>query len=232
MNELEVAQVVEILEEFHAAAEYLAAGDSFDGSDFRRANRVVSECRPLVRLIAERLLPEVVGLVDAPFDEARDAAAALIGVLKRRTAIEGLLPAKGPALLAANLHERVRVVALPRWAAGHRLDAIRAAAVEVEQQLRSKLNVYDKDVTQLVGEAFGRSQEELAGRLRFRHILPDSNDWRNVHEGAAQFGRGVFMAIRNPHAHNNAEPSEAVAFEHLAALSLLARWIDESEVTS
>jgi hypothetical protein len=44
------------------------------------------------------------------------------------------------------------------------------------------------------------------------------------------FAQGCMMRIRNLFEHHDDEPSEQVALECLAALSLLARWIDEAEV--
>jgi hypothetical protein len=38
------------------------------------------------------------------------------------------------------------------------------------------------------------------------------------------------LAIRNPATHDLAQPDGQVALEYLAALSILARWIDEAEV--
>jgi hypothetical protein len=54
---------------------------------------------------------------------------------------------------------------------------------------------------------------------------------RSRQQGALDFGAGCFAAIRNPAAHEHAlEPGDQVALEQLAALSLLARWIDECTV--
>ncbi|CAD12002.1 hypothetical protein (fragment), partial (plasmid) [Streptomyces coelicolor A3(2)] len=51
------------------------------------------------------------------------------------------------------------------------------------------------------------------------------------HEGAAAFARGVYVAIRNPIAHElGDELKEHEALEQLAAFSLLARWVDDATV--
>lgn len=45
------------------------------------------------------------------------------------------------------------------------------------------------------------------------------------------FADGVFAGIRNPLSHEaERELSEQEALEYLAALSVLARWVDRSEV--
>lgn len=46
-----------------------------------------------------------------------------------------------------------------------------------------------------------------------------------------EFGKGCMKRIRNLYVHGH-EPSDAEALEALAALSLLARWIDEASVIS
>jgi Protein of unknown function (Hypoth_ymh) len=45
------------------------------------------------------------------------------------------------------------------------------------------------------------------------------------------FAEGCFAGIRNPASHEHGDDlSEQKALEYLAALSILARWIDECEV--
>ncbi|MFF8919054.1 TIGR02391 family protein [Streptomyces sp. NPDC015032] len=61
--------------------------------------------------------------------------------------------------------------------------------------------------------------------------MKPSSLWRSQHEGAAAFARGVYVAIRNPIAHElGDELKEHEALEQLAAFSLLARWVDDSTV--
>ena len=71
-------------------------------------------------------------------------------------------------------------------------------------------------------------------RLRFLHIdrneRPD--DWTSAHEGAMHFGMGRAQGIRNPQAHPSDDITEQEALEQLAALSVLARWVDECDVVS
>ena len=52
-----------------------------------------------------------------------------------------------------------------------------------------------------------------------------------MQRGARTFAEGVFAGIRNPLAHEaDQEMPEQQALEYLAALSVLARWVDESTV--
>jgi hypothetical protein len=227
-------ELISRVETFRAAAEYLAFSDDFDGAQARRAKREFAENLPAVRLIAERVYSDLLSELSEVHGTAEVCAAAagqLIGVLRDRNRVLNLLPPAGPTLAAAKLHERVWDVARHRWDDGHRLDAIRSAAAEVEQHLRAKVGIYDGDITRIVGESFN-TKDPLPGqpRLRFSTSAPGSNDWTNAHEGASQFGRGVFMAIRNPLAHRNIEPEPQQALEYLAVLSVLARWIDDAHL--
>jgi len=66
-------------------------------------------------------------------------------------------------------------------------------------------------------------------RLRLR---PD--DGTDVHRGARALAEGLFSGIRNISAHTVAETEidEQRALEQLAAVSMLARWVDEAIVVT
>ena len=72
-------------------------------------------------------------------------------------------------------------------------------------------------------------------RLRFKHLDELTEDgkrnqsWVSAHEGAMNYGRGCAQGIRNLNAHGTSELSEQEALEYLAALSVLARWVDQCE---
>ena len=59
----------------------------------------------------------------------------------------------------------------------------------------------------------------------------DSDTYKSVQRGAMAFAEGIFAGIRNPLSHEvDQELTEQEALEYLAALSVLARWVDESTV--
>jgi hypothetical protein len=64
------------------------------------------------------------------------------------------------------------------------------------------------------------------------HLPGDKNSktWRSRQEGLHLVAQGAFAGIRNVAAHTEAEWTEQVALEHLAVLSVVARWADETEV--
>lgn len=58
-----------------------------------------------------------------------------------------------------------------------------------------------------------------------------SDTYKSVQRGAMTFAEGVFAGIRNPLSHEaDQELREQEALEYLAALSVLARWVDDSTV--
>ena len=54
--------------------------------------------------------------------------------------------------------------------------------------------------------------------------------WTSAHEGAQYLGMGCAQGIRNAQAHGTDDLDEQEALEQLAALSVLARWVESSSV--
>ena len=124
------------------------------------------------------------------------------------------------------------------WDGGHYKQAVNAAAATVEEQTQLKLRRGDLSGAPLYTEAFkvGKVGETPDGRrLRFKHLDELTEDgkrnqsWVSAHEGAMHFGRGCAQGIRNLNAHGTGELPEQEALEYLAALSVLARWVDECD---
>ncbi len=77
---------------------------------------------------------------------------------------------------------------------------------------------------------FSYTEKANEPRLRIPNLEGGEDTHRSAHEGALHFGRGCFMAIRNIVTHTLTQPEEQPGLEALAALSVLARWIDAAEV--
>lgn len=136
-----------------------------------------------------------------------------------------------PRLSAADLHPWVAEAAARLWQDGHQRQAVQAAASAVENWLRAKTGVHQGSIASLAASAFSLTDPTPdTPRLRFSGFDPvRSDDWKSAHEGAGAFGRGCFLRIRNLYTHHDGE-AEQEDLEALAALSLLARWIDSAEV--
>jgi hypothetical protein len=136
-----------------------------------------------------------------------------------------------PDLVADQFHPNVWEAAAPLWRTGIMQEAVHAAARSVSAALKWKLRRYNVTDTALCHDAFSPNDPTFDHpRLRLPGDKTDDT-WRSRQQGALEFGAGCFMAIRNPAAHEyGLELSEQEALEQLAALSVLARWIDECEL--
>ncbi len=168
---------------------------------------------------------------------ALDATERLIGILKGREDHDAIFGPKGPMLAAEGLHKWVWAAAVNLWDDGHFKQAVGTAAAAVEQQAQIKLQRPDLNGSSLFTKAFTTDPPKPnEPRLRFVHIEEragsgkPSLEWKSAHEGAMSFGRGCFQGIRNLTAHGTSELTEQQALEYLAALSVLARWVDAAKV--
>jgi hypothetical protein len=160
------------------------------------------------------------------------------GLSKAVAAIEAMIEdveasVSDPALSAPGvegLHPWVSEPAARLWNDGYRRQAVQAAATLIEASLKSKLGVFDANFVTLVNAFASGAPTERLPRLRLDDVGPESSDsWKNAHDGAAAFGRGCAMRIRNLYTHEGNE-SEQQDLEALCALSLLARWVEQADV--
>ena len=171
------------------------------------------------------------------FAHYRDACTRLIGQIQSRSDIEEMLGDHdaSPRLAANQFHPHVWTAASAQWSTGHRHEAVLAAAKAVNSMLQAKLNRRDVSEVNLVQEAFSQSDPTATRpRLRFA-MIQDERTRESMTQGALSFGVGCFQAIRNPVGHlpnDEHELSEQEALERLAALSLLARWIDQADLVT
>lgn len=195
---------------------------------------------PAIKRLAERIDPSLGNtLLEGssaylwPWSQVDNATLGLIGTLKSEEEVDSLLGPAGPQISAGRLHPWVWGPAASLWDDGHRRAAIQAASTQLDLALQAKLNRFDVGATDLVTQAFTIDAPEMGKpRLRFRGLSPGTDIYKSAHKGAMYFGRGCFMAIRNLATHDLTEPEEQVALELLAALSVMAGWIDAAEVES
>ena len=140
---------------------------------------------------------------------------------------------RSPRITAASLHPLIWRAAEAQWSTGHRHEAVLAAAKAVNSMLQSKLGRRDVSDRDLVQQAFS-ADAAAPGRPRLRFPqIEDSQTRKSMEDGVREFGAGCFQAIRNPIGHrpnDELELDDQTALERLAALSLLARWVDEARV--
>ena len=136
-----------------------------------------------------------------------------------------------PDLSASELHPWIWSGAKSLWQSGHYREAVEGAIKKLNAETQNKVGRRDVSETNLFKQAFS-TDDATPGKARLRRMTPDASDtYKSVQRGAMAFAEGVFAGIRNPLSHEaDQELSEQEALEYLAALSVLARWVDESEV--
>lgn len=189
---------------------------------------------PAIQIIMDAVDPQLRSYdhpAHDPWWPARMAALTALGLLTVGAEAKQRMQPDAPELAADRFHHWVWDAARPMWNAGSWQTAVLHAAQSVNARLQQKLDRYDSSEAPLCQEAFS-FDDPKPGRARLRFLGDRSTDtWRSLQGGALSFSTGCFKALRNPVAHNHEHPLQMQeALEQLAALSVLARWIDSCEV--
>lgn len=190
----------------------------------------------VVEKILDRVLPR--WRAEIPLDEKgrwqqhREAAQRAVVEIESRAELAAKLGDNAPSLNAGGLHPWAWEAARSLWQSGHFREAVRAAAVKINAETQNKLDRRDTSETALMQFAYS-SDAPTPGKSRLRPNGDDGGKTAiSLRRGIAAYAEGCFAAIRNPLSHDEGEMPEQHALEQLAALSVLARWIDSSRVIS
>lgn len=228
-----VKEFLDLLDEDEAA---LAAGKQ----PLMHEQRILLQ--PLIEKIAREVDPDSAGRLAETWNarsrrwdlnRAIKATVRLIGFLHNRGHEEQIFGPVGPTLAAGQLHPWVWDAVANLWDDGHYEPAVHEAAKAVELQTQLKIDRRDIDGKVLYAQAFSTNDPKKGEpRLRFSHIdrAERPRPWTSAHEGAMYLGMGCAQGIRNPQAHPSDDITEQEALEQLAALSVLARWVDACEL--
>ncbi|MEV7757997.1 TIGR02391 family protein [Microbacterium sp. NPDC089180] len=193
----------------------------------------VAQQAQVVEKIFDRVIPgwrnEIALRSSNRWTRHREAAIRAKAELERTEEIRENLGDDAPELSAANLHPWIWSGAASLWNSGHYREAVEGAIRKLNAEAQNKLGRRDVSETDLFSQAF--SEQSAAARNPRLHRMTDdgSKTFKSVQRGARMFAEGVFAGIRNPLAHEvDHEMPEQQALEYLAALSVLARWVDES----
>ncbi len=161
----------------------------------------------------------------------REAAIRAKEELLRQEEVRKNLSDDAPEISAASLHPWVWTGAAALWQSGYFRSAVEDAAKKVNAEAQNKVGRRDVSETKLFQEAFSDKPAE-PGKARLRRMTPDSSEtYRSLQRGAMSLAEGIYAGIRNPFGHSAPQDiDEQVALEYLAALSVLARWVDDSKV--
>ncbi|MCB8045097.1 TIGR02391 family protein [Microbacterium oxydans] len=159
----------------------------------------------------------------------RETAIRAKAELERQEEFRKNLGDDAPELSAARLHPWVWDGASSLWRSGHFREAVEGAIRKLNAETQNKLGRRDVSEADLFNQAFSE-QPPTVGKPRLLRMKNDtSNTFKSAQRGARTFAEGIFAGIRNPRAHEaSQEMPEQQALEYLAALSVLARWVDTS----
>lgn len=191
----------------------------------------------VVEKILDRAMPEWREKVRSiePYENewlpVREVVIRAHAALSREKELRENLGDNSPEISASKLHSWIWEGASSLWQSGHYREAVEAAIKKLNAETQNKLGRRDVSEKALFDQAFGEQDPEL-GKPRLHRMENDgSSTFKSVQRGARFFAEGVFAGIRNPLAHESEQDMpEQQALEYLAALSVLARWVDESMV--
>jgi len=161
----------------------------------------------------------------------REAAIRAREELAREKELRENLGENAPELSAARLHPWIWTGASSLWQSGHFREAVEGAIKKLNAETQNKLGRRDVSEIDLFKQGFSLDAPET-GRARLRRMQDDGGKtYKNVQRGAMTFAEGIFAGIRNPLNHeSDHDLTEQQALEYLAALSVLARWVDEASI--
>jgi uncharacterized protein (TIGR02391 family) len=226
----------ERLESYKALCEAYDQEDNQSGDTYtakkRELNSQMNDEIPTVKEIVKRLDPELVEDITGPLhmtgtSRASRAVEQALGILRDQDEWKANLAPDAPSLIADQFHPHVWNAASAIWDTGQYRVAVQQAAVSLSTHIANKAGPSLAD-RGLVQQVFSPSPSK--GQVRL-HIPGDktSDTWKSRQEGLHLLAQGAFAGIRNVAAHTGVEWSEQVALEHLAVLSVIARWTDETE---
>jgi Protein of unknown function (Hypoth_ymh) len=217
----------------YESSERSSGGYIGDQSLYDQLHRLEPTIREILRHLDPKIAEKINIDVMAGTAMARNEVHRGLGILEGMDDWAIHLTQDAPVLPADQFHPWVWEPAAPLWAADAHQDAVLAAARTVNRRLQQKLGRHDVSDSDLFMQSFD-PKDPVPGKSRLR--FPGdrtSPTWRARQEGAKYLAAGASMAIRNEAAHEDTvDWSEQEALEHLAVLSVVARWVDECEVES
>ncbi|KHJ74246.1 TIGR02391 family protein [Rhodococcus sp. Chr-9] len=189
----------------------------------------------VVEKILERVIPQWRESIPTDsyhqWEQHREGALRARAQLQREHELRENLGENAPELSAAELHPWIWEGAKSLWRSGHYREAVGGAIRKLNAETQNKVSRRDVSETNLFKQAYSMDQPK-ADAARLRRMKDDGSDtYKSVQRGAMALAEGVFAGIRNPLSHEvDQELSEQEALEYLAALSVLARWVDQSDV--
>jgi uncharacterized protein (TIGR02391 family) len=188
------------------------------------------------RIIGEldqSLLPEGFGTAwhMSGLSETTKATRRALAVVRDREEWKVNLAPDAPSLVADELHPNIWGAAAKIWEAGEYKHAAQAACTSLSDHIKKKAGSHLND-RDLVAQVF-KAEPPTANQSRL-HLPGDPADktWQSRQQGLHFVAQGAFAGIRNIATHDKTAWTEHEALEHLAVLSVVARWAEETQLAS
>ncbi|MFF1643223.1 TIGR02391 family protein [Streptomyces sp. NPDC058246] len=152
-----------------------------------------------------------------------DSAEQILGRLEALTdKAEAELP---PTTGVEAMHPTIWGAARKLWLDGHFRLAVQSAAETLISQLKTRTGLANMDATNVYEKVFNAKSPVLTWPGD-----PNDRTVSSMQNGLSKYAPGLNMTVRNTATHVASDEMTAQqALERLAALSLLAHWIDECE---
>lgn len=214
-----------------------SSGGFFTDQDYTASpDDTIAASAAVVEQILDRVIPDWRTAVELRgtnrWTRHREATQRAIAILKRQAELREKLGDNAPTLDASRFHPWVWEGARSMWGSRQYAQAVVDALKKVNAEAQLKAGRRDVSETDLFNQLFSMDAPK-AGRPRLRLMSDDGSDtYSSVHRGARAMAEGLFAGVRNRHSHEVADTpaEEQHALEQLAAVSVLARWVDDAEV--
>jgi Protein of unknown function (Hypoth_ymh) len=161
----------------------------------------------------------------------RSSALQGIAMLDDQAEVDQNLGDPAPTLSAGAFHSWVWGAAQTFWASEHYREGVNAAATAITAHTQQKVGRRDAVDRDLMNHVFLPDKAKV-GQSYLR--LPGDHTDKTIQsrqQALRPFADGCYAGLRNPAVHDHGTDwPEQEALEKLAALSVLARWIDECDV--
>lgn len=214
-------------ESSYRSVSYASYTDSMRATD-HEAETLQPTVERILRTLDPRLLD---GLMPLGYDSTNIASRIrqALGVLRDQDEWARRLAPDAPTLSADGMHPLMWSAASAVWRTGQYRVAVQQATVALSASVKKRARSPLSD-RELVQQVFAPDPPK-DGQVRL-HLAGDRSDrsWQSRQQGLHLLAQGAFAGIRNVAAHEEEEWTEQQALEHLAVLSVIARWTDEAGV--
>jgi len=223
------------------AVERLNPNDYWERPAWVKLDHEVQGRLQAAKALVDAIAPEMTdrvepsrGMYAIDWANAVEVCVRVRGTIRYMEEIATIIGPSGPSIAAGRLHHWVWEAAATAWDAGLRRSAVQSAGARIDNETQVKLRRMDLFGVDLARQAWAAADPE-PGKARLRPVGfgdPGSRSYSSALDGARDFHAGAMARIRNLATHGVEEFDEQEALEQLAALSVLARWIDAADVVS